>query len=66
MLIDNDFIEIDLAIPGAFDHLFEDVDYIFHLADIVAGIGYVFNNQGSIFRQNILKIYLQVCNHCQH
>jgi nucleoside-diphosphate-sugar epimerase len=34
--------------------LLDGVDYVFHLADIVAGIGYVFNHQGSIFRQNLL------------
>ena len=33
---------------------FQGTEYIFHLADIVAGIGYVFSNQSSIFRQNIL------------
>ena len=40
--------------PGLVDPLLEDIDYVVHLADIVAGIGYVFNNQGSIFRQNVL------------
>jgi nucleoside-diphosphate-sugar epimerase len=30
------------------------VDFVYHLADIVAGINYVFTNEGSIFRQNIL------------
>lgn len=28
------------------------VDYVIHLADIVAGIDYVFNNQGDLFRVN--------------
>jgi len=51
---DTEFFDIDLSIPGAADHLFEGMDYIIHLADIVAGIGYVFNNQGSLFRQNFL------------
>ncbi|MDX1548668.1 MAG: NAD-dependent epimerase/dehydratase family protein, partial [Rhodothermales bacterium] len=50
----RDFHEVDLAVPGALGPLLEDVDYVFHLADIVAGIGYVFNNQGSLFRQNVL------------
>ncbi|MFW2404423.1 MAG: NAD-dependent epimerase/dehydratase family protein [Gammaproteobacteria bacterium] len=50
----RDFHELDLAIPGVITHLLEGVDYVYHLADIVAGIGYVFNNQGSIFRQNVL------------
>ena len=51
---DKNFHEIDLSIPNAADHLFEGMNYIIHLADIVAGIGYVFNNQGSLFRQNFL------------
>jgi GDP-D-mannose 3',5'-epimerase len=52
--MDRDFYETDLSIPGAFDPLLEGVDYVIHLADIVAGIKYVFNNQGSVFRQNLL------------
>lgn len=52
--LENDFYNRDLAIPSACDDILGDVDYVIHLADIVAGIGYVFNNQGSIFRQNIL------------
>jgi len=52
--MEKDFHEVDLAVPGAADTLFHEVDYVYHLADIVAGIGYVFNNQGSIFRQNLL------------
>ena len=48
--MDRDFHETDLSIPGAVDPLLEGVDYVIHLADIVAGIGYVFNNQGSLFR----------------
>ena len=52
--LETDFHELDLAVPGVLDSLLPDVDIVFHLADIVAGIGYVFNNQGSIFRQNVL------------
>lgn len=52
--LDTDFHQLDLSIPGQLDGLLGDVDYVYHLADIVAGIGYVFNNQGSIFRQNLL------------
>ena len=48
------FHKRDLSIPGSCDDLIDDVDYVIHLADIVAGISYVFNNQGDIFRQNIL------------
>jgi GDP-D-mannose 3',5'-epimerase len=52
--LDQDLHILDLAVPGQIDALLDGVDYVFHLADIVAGIGYVFNNQGSIFRQNLL------------
>jgi nucleoside-diphosphate-sugar epimerase len=52
--LENDFHNIDLSIAHSADHLFEGMDYVFHLADIVAGIGYVFSNQGAIFRQNLL------------
>jgi GDP-D-mannose 3',5'-epimerase len=52
--LEKDFFNVDLSIPGVSDKLLEDIDYVVHLADIVAGIGYVFNNQGSLFRQNIL------------
>ncbi|MBN2259663.1 MAG: NAD-dependent epimerase/dehydratase family protein [Clostridiales bacterium] len=50
----NNFHEIDLSYPIPMSPIFEGTEYIIHLADIVAGIGYVFNNQSSIFRQNIL------------
>lgn len=52
--LNTKFHNIDLSIPRAMDTVLEDIDYVVHLADIVAGIGYVFNNQGSLFRQNIL------------
>jgi len=52
--LSEDFHELDLAVPGVLEPLLRDVDVVFHLADVVAGIGYVFNNQGSIFRQNLL------------
>jgi len=52
--LEEDFHNIDLAVPNSADHLFEGIDYVFHLADVVAGIGYVFDNQGEIFRQNVL------------
>ena len=40
--------------PDDWKHLFADTDCVFHLADVVAGIGYIFNNQGWTFRQNLL------------
>ena len=50
----NDFFQIDLSKYRNIEQILNEVDYVVHLADIVAGIGYVFNNQGSLFRQNIL------------
>lgn len=52
--MDRNFYETDLSISGTLDPLLEGVDYVIHLADIVAGIKYVFNNQGRVFRQNLL------------
>jgi GDP-D-mannose 3', 5'-epimerase len=52
--IDTNFYNRDLSEVNVLDDLLEGVDYVVHLADIVAGIGYVFDNQASIFRQNIL------------
>jgi GDP-D-mannose 3',5'-epimerase len=52
--LEKDLHVLDLAVPGQIDTLLDGVDYVFHLADIVAGIGYVFSHQGSIFRQNLL------------
>ena len=48
------FFNLDLSIPENADSIILDVDYVIHLADIVAGIDYVFKNQGSIFRLNNL------------
>lgn len=52
--LNNNFFNRDLSVSHSCDDLIEKVDYIVHLADVVAGIDYVFNNQGSLFRQNIL------------
>lgn len=48
------FFNRDLSEANTCDDLALQVDYIVHLADVVAGINYVFNNQGSLFRQNLL------------
>jgi nucleoside-diphosphate-sugar epimerase len=52
--IESHFFNLDLLVEGISEDIISKVDYVIHLADIVAGIDYVFNNQGSIFRQNIL------------
>ena len=52
--LENNFYCRDLSIPGACDDLLESIDFVYHLADIVAGIDYVFSNQGYLFRQNNL------------
>lgn len=52
--LDRDFKRRDLAEAGVLDDLLPEVDRVVHLADIVGGIGYVFGNQASIFRQNLL------------
>jgi GDP-D-mannose 3',5'-epimerase len=52
--IETSFHNIDLSKESIPDEIIDKVDYVYHLADIVAGIDYVFNNQGSVFRQNFL------------
>jgi len=48
------FIPADLSSLGGWEKEFENVDCVYHLADVVAGIGYVFANEGQIFRENLL------------
>lgn len=52
--LEMDFHQSDMSVAGSFEDLFHGVDYVFHLADVVAGIDFVFNNQGAVFRQNVL------------
>lgn len=52
--LDSHFFNRDLSLRDSCDDLAGKVDFIIHLADVVAGIDYVFNNQGSLFRQNLL------------
>ncbi len=47
------FLQIDLSEPGAAVNVVEGCDTVYHLADIVAGIGYVFGNEFPIFSHNI-------------
>lgn len=64
--IDTHFLQADLTIPGVCDELVSTMDFVIHLADIVAGINYVFNHQGELFRINLQinsNIITSVRNH---
>lgn len=50
----RDFFRLDLRESGALKKIHIRPDAVVHLADIVAGIGYVFKNEGKIFRENLL------------
>ncbi len=49
-----EFVNADLASMGSWISVLRDADCVYHLADIVAGIGYVFKNEAEIFRKNLL------------
>lgn len=52
---ESQYFNIDLSTEcPELDEIIKQNEYIIHLADIVAGIDYVFNNQGEIFRLNNL------------
>lgn len=48
------FVNADLSVLGDWIDSLKDSDCVYHLADIVAGIGYVFSNESQIFRKNLL------------
>lgn len=50
--LDTHFYNKDLTITSEAQEVIGITDYIVHLADVVAGIDYVFKNQGEIFRIN--------------
>jgi len=52
--LNTQFFNQDLSLPDIADAVVAQSDYVIHLADIVAGIDYVFSNQGGLFRQNNL------------
>lgn len=52
--LETRFFDVDLSKGLSIDPVVYQVDYVIHLADIVAGIDYVFSNQGDLFRQNNL------------
>jgi len=54
--IETNFFNIDLYKPNQLDDIIikYNIDTIIHLADIVAGIGYVTKNEWFIFNQNVI------------
>lgn len=52
--LDTHFFHKDLAVYEEAAQVVGKTDYVVHLADIVAGIDYVFKNQGELFRINNL------------
>lgn len=52
--LNTHFSNVDLTVQGQSDAMVFSSDYVIHLADVVAGIDYVFGNQGSLFRVNNL------------
>ena len=52
--LDKDFLNLDLRIMENCEKSVKDAEIVFHLADVVAGIQYVFDNMGFVFRNNVL------------
>ena len=48
--LDTHFFKKDLSVFEDAESVVGITDYVVHLADIVAGIDYVFSNQGELFR----------------
>ena len=55
--MDKNFHELDLVNYDNCLKVVADQDIIYHLADVVAGINYVFGNQFSLFNQLFHEIY---------
>jgi nucleoside-diphosphate-sugar epimerase len=68
--LNNDFINVDLTDREATFRAVRCAKVVYHLADIVAGVDFVFSNQGFIFYQNLLinTNVLAACrrNHIAH
>jgi UDP-glucose 4-epimerase len=54
--IETNFFNVDLYKPNQIDDIIikYNIDTVIHLADIVAGIGYVTKNEWFIFNQNVV------------
>jgi GDP-D-mannose 3',5'-epimerase len=51
--LDNSLHQVDLTDAHACERITRGRDVVFHLADVVAGINYVFGNQFSLFNTNL-------------
>jgi len=52
--INRNFHKADLTDSHMADKVIRDVDWVFHLADVVGGVDYVFSHEEFVYRQNIL------------
>lgn len=52
--LERNFYQADLTDFSKCAELIRDVDWVYHLADVVGGVQYVFSNEAFVFRQNIL------------
>jgi len=52
--LEKNFFNVDLRDPKSCELIVNGVDDVYHFADVVAGIGYVFNNQAPVFHDNLL------------
>jgi len=52
--LEKNFLEVDLTDYNNCVKAVTGIDVVFHLADIVAGIDYVFGNENFVYRSNIL------------
>ena len=52
--LEQDFFNVDLTDYVKSVETIRNIDLVFHLADIVGGIQYVFGNEAFVFRQNVV------------
>ena len=52
--MENDFFELDLRHLKNCETVMKDIDIVYHLADVVGGITFVFDNEPFVYRSNIL------------
>jgi nucleoside-diphosphate-sugar epimerase len=52
--MDHDFQFADLTDDDKCTEFIRDADWVYHLADVVGGVQFVFSNESFVFRQNVL------------